>query len=97
MLRQQLVPENLARLAAPGHRIDVHVREVLLGLGGVVAVCEHGSGVVEHSLEEIILDVSPPQGFAIIFLEVLDLIAGMERVVRTSRRILPLARGGRLG
>jgi hypothetical protein len=48
MLRQQLIPQDLARLATPSHSINVEVGEALLRLLGFIAIGEHLFIILEN-------------------------------------------------
>ena len=73
-ITKQLVSEDLAGLAAPGHGIDVQVGEALLAdLVGLVAVGEDLLLVVEDGLEEVVLDVLAPERLAVLLFEMADL------------------------
>jgi len=79
-LRQQLVLEDLAALAALGHGIEVDVGKRVHGPGLRVRLLgEDGLVVLEHELEEIVLDVLAPQRDAIVLFQVLDLVAAVDR------------------
>lgn len=68
-ITKQFVAQDFAGLAAPGHCVDVKVGEALLADGfGLIAVGEDLLVVIEDGLEEVILDVLPPERLAIVFL-----------------------------
>ena len=99
----QLILENLARLATPGHRIHVNIREIH-ALLVIRLPRKHLGRVLEHQLQELVLDVLAPQRNAILLLEMLDLIARVDRPdcpiclsSRTDRHIGCAAVGGVLG
>ena len=61
MLSQQLIPQDLAGLAAPGHRIDIEICKCLLAdIFGLVAVGEACRIVLKHRLEEIVMYILSP-------------------------------------
>jgi hypothetical protein len=76
-LRQQLVLENLAALAALCHGVEVDVGKRVAGC----AVRLLGEGVcvvLEDELEEVVLDVLAPERDAVIFFEMLDFVAAVD-------------------
>jgi hypothetical protein len=77
----QLVLEDLAGLAAPGHSINVDIREIhsLLSVG---VPRKDWCFVFKHQLQELILDVFAPQWNTIFFLEVSNLVARVDRANR---------------
>ena len=98
----QLILENLARLATPGHRIHVDIREIHARLL-IRLPRKHLGRVLEHQLQELVLDVLAPQRNAILLLEMLDLVARVDGPdcpvclpSRTDRHIGCGAVGGRL-
>ena len=75
-LRQQLVLEDLAALAALGHGVQVDV-----GKGEALVAVHLGEDallVIEDVLEEVVLDVLAPQRDAVVLLEVADLVARID-------------------
>jgi hypothetical protein len=79
-LRQQLVLEDLAALAALGHGVEVDVGKRVRRAGLRLRLLrEDGPVVLEDELEEVILDVLAPQRDAVVLLEVLDLVAAVHR------------------
>ncbi len=85
MLCQQLIFQNLAGLATPGHCIDIQIRERLLRPGRLIAIREHLLLIIKDGLQEIILNVSPPQRLSIILLQVLNLIPRINRRICARR------------
>jgi hypothetical protein len=76
VLGQQLVSQDLARLATPGHRVDIEIGKGLLrDLIRLIAVCEDGPVVLKHCLEKLILDVLPPERLSVVLLKMLYLVA----------------------
>lgn len=63
----QFILEDLARLAAPRHRVNVNVGkiQVLLAVG---VPREDWGLVLENELEELVLNIFAPQGDAILLL-----------------------------
>lgn len=74
----QLILEDLASLAAPGHCIDVDIREVhsLLSVG---VPRKDWSFVFKHQFQELVLDIFAPQRDTVFFLEVPNLVARVDR------------------
>ncbi len=85
MFSQQLVPQDLARLATSSHSIDIQIRKVLEAFLRLIAVGEHLLLILKHRLEEVVLDILAPQRFAIILLQMLDLVPSINRILRASR------------
>lgn len=87
MLCQEFVSQDLASLAAPCHGINVEIGKALLcNLARFITVGEDGFVVIEHGFEELVLNVLAPQRLAVVFLEVLHLVAAVHGVVlRTTR------------
>jgi hypothetical protein len=89
-LRQQLVLEDLAALAALGHGVEVDVGKRVRRPGLRLRLLgEDGLVVLEDELEEVVLDVLAPQRDAVVLLEVLDLVAAVHRrhaAVRVAAR-----------
>lgn len=78
VLSQQLVSQDLARLATPGHRVDIEISKGLLGdLIRLIAVCEDSPVVLKHGLEKLILDVLPPERLSVVLLKMLYLVAAV--------------------
>lgn len=97
---EQLVTQHLACLAAPGHGVDVEVREALLAQAVLlVAVGEDLLLIVEDGAQEVVLDVLAPQRLAILFLEMPDLADGVSvgAVVPATLLTARLALGGLWG
>ena len=77
----QLVLENFACLAAPGHGIDVDVREVTVLLAIRVSR-EHGGLILEDEFEKLVLNIFAPQRDAILLLQMSYLVSRVDRANR---------------
>jgi hypothetical protein len=100
MLSQELISQDLASLATPGHRVNIEIGKGLLGdLLRLVAVGENSLVVLKHGFEKLVLDILPPERLSVVLLEMLHLVAAIHRVVLRAARwwLLALARRGRLG
>lgn len=61
VLTKQLVSEYLTRLTASGHSINVKISKGLLFSFWLVTIGKDTSCVFEDSLQEVILNISPPE------------------------------------
>jgi len=69
MLSQQLISQDLASLATPGHRVDVEVGKGLLGdLVRLIAVREYSPVRLKYRLEKLVLNVLPPERLSVVLL-----------------------------
>lgn len=77
-LAHELVPQNFARLAAPGHGIDVHVRKGAF-LPPVIAIRKDVFRICKDRLQELELNILPPKRYTVGLLQMLDLASGEKR------------------
>lgn len=90
-LRQQLVFEDLAALAAFCHGIQIDVCKGM-ATGRVGLLGEDALVILEHELEEVVLNVLAPQRDTVVLFEMLDLVAAVDgrnapiRIAAGSRR-----------
>ena len=85
MFGQKFVPQDLAGLATPSHGVDVQIRKVLSWVCfRLIAVGEDLTLILKYSFQEVVLNVLPPEWFAIVFLEMLDLVANVYRAVQRA-------------
>lgn len=79
MLAHQLIPQDLARLATPRHRINVYLCEALRPQFRIIAIGEALRVIIKDIPQELILNILPPQRLSIILLQMPHLMPAVSR------------------